>query len=672
MAAQAMFKSIKAVAEREAKLYAREVRRTVPLNEFLRFIGGGSDAPRRWTFAPGKDAAVHHERDFKRARHDFPIFPRRPSAHANDHPPQQSSSAYQRAVSVPAISSVVPLLDLNNVPPSPRRSPAKFRIASIPPEFNPPEQPLPALQLTIQPPSPSIPLKLPSVSTEDKSPHSPLPALQVTQLSIRPPSPSIPPEPQHESPSSPLSPLSPLPLTEDELMPVDPAPAPSTSSSTSTSGSKSTPMPTSESRPSRLPVSSIVARMKPKTPAPAAKKARSKTFAPSVRTTRSTALRQKKVEEEAKTKAHPVPGPSATPHWRRSMSLSSYAQPTAASSAKTSPVKPASSARPSLAPPSSAFTFTAAPRMSNLVPGAAAGLSSSSKPRPGSSNGTSTLQLNSSLSTLNQALERLNAPVPARPNASRGFHCTVCGNPLTEKSVPMANAREGEEDPREDARKKQASLALAPSMGKLRTSLGFALALPPSTPAARPTLPTPSAARASMGALSKSQKRTRANPDPDPALNRVQMIQTYGSGSGRIQVRVRVQMIHRSIRVQPYVFLAAMPSGGRGIPTPSGSGSGVTKIGPPTGATCTPLGAGRSGLAFSSGGRMSLGMGARRGGIATRMLQHASKKSSLPVMIGSPVKGGARVQVEEDMMDVSEEREEGEGQRTTQEKIGDW
>lgn len=213
---------------------------------------------------------------------------------------------------------------------------------------------------------------------------------------------------------------------------------------------------------------------------------------------------------------------------------------------------------------------------------------------------------------------------PSLPPPETG---TVCGNPLTEKSVPTANTREGEEDPREDARKKQVSLALVPSMGKLHTSLGFALALPPSTPAARPTLPTPSTARASTGALSKSQKR---------------------------------------------VFPAAMPSGGCGIPTPSGSGSGVTKIGPPMGATRTPLGAGRSGLAFSSGGRMSLGMGARRGGIATRMLQHASKKSSLPVMIGSPVKGGARVQVEEDMMDVSEECEEGEGERTTQEKIGDW
>ncbi|OJT02222.1 hypothetical protein TRAPUB_7249 [Trametes pubescens] len=653
--------------------------------------------------SPGKDAAVHHERDFKRARHNLAVFPRRPSAHTSDHPPQQSSSAYRRAVSVPAISSVVPLLDLNNVPPSPRRSPTKFRIASVPPESKPPDQPLPALQLTIQPPSPSIPPERAFLRTEASKSDQPLPALQVTQLSIRPPSPVIPPEPQHESPPSPLSPLSPLPLTEDELMPVDPAPAPSTSNSTSTatSESKAIPMPTSESRPSRLPVSSIVSRMKPKTPAPA-KKARSKAFAPSVRTTRSTALRQKKVEEEAKTKAHPAAGPSATPHRRRSMSLSSYAQPTAASSAKASPVKPSSSRPSTVAPPSGAFTFTSTPRMSNLLPGAAG----SSRPRPpGSSTGTSTgtLQLNSSLSTLNQALERLNAPAPTRASTSMGFHrdrpsgeseddgdrtalrsstgesgrpgsalagkalasvkplaahgkevktmktmkqttlmlppplpapdtVKARGVPLTEKSMPATNARkdhmEEEEDPREDARKKQVSLALAPSMGKLRNSLGFAL--PPSTPSARPALPTPSssAARTSTGAL--PQKR---------------------------------------------VFPAATPSGGRalfgGIPAPSGSGSGITKIGPPTGARSS-LGAGRGGLGFGLGARTSLGMGARRGGMATRVLQRASKKSSLPVVIGSPVKGGARADVaaEEDVMDVSEEG--GEGEKTTQEKIGDW
>lgn len=237
------------------------------------------------------------------------------------------------------------------------------------------------------------------------------------------------------------------------------------------------------------------------------------------------------------------------------------------------------------------------------------------------------------MGTMKQTTLMLPPPLPPPDTAK------ARGNPLTEKSVPTANAREdqaeGEEakDLREDARKKQVSLALAPSMGKLRTSLGFAL--PPSTPVARPALPAPasSAARPSTGALPQSQKR---------------------------------------------VFPAATPSGARALfsaaPTPSGSGSGITKIGPPTGAARTLTGAGRGGLAFGFGGRTSLGMGmgARRGGMATRVLQRASKKSSLPVVIGSPVKGGARAGVEEDVMDVSEEGEGGAGERTTQEKIGDW
>ncbi|KAI0349961.1 hypothetical protein OH77DRAFT_1525266 [Trametes cingulata] len=206
--------------------------------------------------SPAKDAALTHERDAKRPRHD--IFPKKPSASLSAVPddprPHNPSSAYRRAVSVPPISSSVPLLDLNNVPPSPRRSPTKFRIASVPPE---------------QPPSPP--------------PHPPPLTLDLV--------PSIP-APEDAPTRSPLSPLSPLPRTDDESMPLDPIPAPSTSA---------------PDKPSRLPTASLVSRMKPKQTAPPKKPRHprsTKSVAPTVRMTRSASLRQKKVEEEVKVKAN--------------------------------------------------------------------------------------------------------------------------------------------------------------------------------------------------------------------------------------------------------------------------------------------------------------------------------------------------------------------------------
>ncbi|TFK82380.1 hypothetical protein K466DRAFT_302893 [Polyporus arcularius HHB13444] len=124
--------------------------------------------------SPAKDAALLHERDHKRPRHGvFP--PPKPSSLPPD--PPSATTLPARAKSVPPL----PLLDLNNVPPSPRRSPAKFRIASVPPE---------------QPPSP--PPKTPTFIFEPSTPNPHIPDTCMT----------------------PMSPLTPLPTNGDNTLDI--------------------------------------------------------------------------------------------------------------------------------------------------------------------------------------------------------------------------------------------------------------------------------------------------------------------------------------------------------------------------------------------------------------------------------------------------------------------
>lgn len=149
--------------------------------------------------SPGKDAALLHQPDLKRPRHAiFP--PPKPSTLA--HPPSTSpSSPDRRAKSVPPSPSPVPLLDLNNVPPSPRRSPTKFRIASVPPEDR-------------RDPSPD------PDSTDDPA------------MIIPPTANSLAFVFEHATPNrtarlapvvTPMSPLTPLPSTLDDSVRTDPA-----------------------------------------------------------------------------------------------------------------------------------------------------------------------------------------------------------------------------------------------------------------------------------------------------------------------------------------------------------------------------------------------------------------------------------------------------------------
>ncbi|OSC99784.1 hypothetical protein PYCCODRAFT_749419 [Trametes coccinea BRFM310] len=247
-----------------------------------------ADPHRKRPSSPGKDAALSHEHAAKRPRHNTPsIFPTTP-AHpqlSNDGNGQRPPSAYRRALSVPAISSSVPLLDLNVIPPSPRRSPTKFRIASVPPEK----------------PSELVPPDPPNL-----------------QPSTDPPSP-LPPLPHQSSSRSPLSPLSPLPQTDEDTINFGSMPLPLPVFTPSTSAADPKPAPsTSDTKPTRLPVPTVVSRMKPKQSAPPKKPRAPRSVKPtgpsSIRMTRSASLRQKKVEEEAKHRSNRMFSPLPCPH----------------------------------------------------------------------------------------------------------------------------------------------------------------------------------------------------------------------------------------------------------------------------------------------------------------------------------------------------------------------
>ncbi|KAI1787830.1 hypothetical protein LXA43DRAFT_1097916 [Ganoderma leucocontextum] len=165
--------------------------------------------------SPAKDAALLLERDFKRLRHEA-LFPKPSLPLTSSSDPSLPASPDRRAKSVPPrplsppSDSPVPLLDLNNVPSSPRRSPTKFRIASLPPQ-SPGKHLHP--HLPHRPSSfPHAPPKSPSTFFLQSTP---LPLISDPNL---PPdaSTALPP------PTTPMSPLTPLP--QDDSFLIHPAP----------------------------------------------------------------------------------------------------------------------------------------------------------------------------------------------------------------------------------------------------------------------------------------------------------------------------------------------------------------------------------------------------------------------------------------------------------------
>jgi hypothetical protein len=189
----------------------------------------------------------------------------------------------------------------------------------------------------------------------------------------------------------------------------------------------------------------------------------------------------------------------------------------------------------------------------------------------------------SSLSTLSLALEKLNAPAPERPNTSMGFHHD--GRDSDEDEVPVSTKGKG----------KARTQAPSSSMGR------------------RPSL-------ASKDDINLGTRRTPSKP-PLSTIGVKRPASTVGSSLAALEpVRKR----------QNSVGPTSAPGHSR---TSSGSSTGGG-----AGQVKTPLGFGSS-----STGRGPFGVrGAGTGIMGQRVAARASRKPALPMVEGSPVKGGER------------------------------
>ncbi|KAM5531113.1 hypothetical protein V8D89_015227 [Ganoderma adspersum] len=353
-------------------------------------------------------------------------------------------------------------------------------------------------------------------------------------------------------------------------------------------------------------------------------------------------------------------------------------------------------------------------------------------PRPGPSapRRPPTSALNSSLSTLSQALERLNAPVPSRPNTSLGFHRSVssdgndsfssepgASDPATgekrtnpngkgygrARSVvptaaatakgkgkavpkPTVNGRVSTATATGQKKLKQTTLMLPPPppvagtrTTRLRSAaLAAANASVPGTPGSSTATATTTAVN---GKTPKDQEKAReVSFALGPSLGKVRAglaATAPGQGSSGSTSAVVTSTIPSSSGL-PRTGLPA-PAAAKRTFLSSGAGRGGSS------SLARPLfGVGKLNVASGSGAptRGGFGLAALRGrGGGSRVTHRASKASSLPMVVGSPVKGGATAEVNgtgersDDEMVVVEETEEGmEGvqEMTTKDKIDEW
>ena len=327
------------------------------------------------------------------------------------------------------------------------------------------------------------------------------------------------------------------------------------------------------------------------------------------------------------------------------------------------------------------------------------------------------LALNSSLSTLTEALERLNAPPPSRPQTSLGFHhvspsTRAKDDERASEDIIDANAglagsggrggkggrgrgrgRGGKastaERPRPSTAMSMNSLTTPGSKGKAvasaapestpgqKTLKQTTLMLPPPVPGSTRTTRLRAAALRAANAASSSSPAVSRTPAKDGGVLR-QGVLTLGKP--------------RSAGPSGYhPPVATGPNAGASLSTSSTSShvaptSTFLKPGSTLAKPVFALGA--LGVASGSSTRTTTttmvsrltAMRGRFGG--TRVTQRVSKASSLPVVIGSPVKGGKARQA----MDVDRTEEGlGAGERTllaeepedddemsTKAKIGEW
>ncbi|KAI1787831.1 hypothetical protein LXA43DRAFT_680040 [Ganoderma leucocontextum] len=307
--------------------------------------------------------------------------------------------------------------------------------------------------------------------------------------------------------------------------------------------------------------------------------------------------------------------------------------------------------------------------------------------------------LNCSLSTLSQALERLNAPVPSRPNTSLGFHRSVSSDGNDSFSSEPGTSGDTTGDKRTNPKGKAQArprpvvpTATAKGKGKAGSTLKTAvngqlstatsqkklrqttLMLPPPLPVAgtrttrlrsaalaAATASVPSTSRSSAATTTTAATAVNGKTPKDRQVT-FALAPSLGKIRAGLAANAPGQVSSGSTSMAPSAIPSSSGLSRAGLPAPAtgaatrgttrraflSSGSGR---GGPGSLAKPPFGVGKLNLASGSGAstRGGFGLAALRGrGGGNRVTQRASKVSSLPMVVGSPVKGGAMADADED------------------------
>ncbi|TCD62530.1 hypothetical protein EIP91_006757 [Steccherinum ochraceum] len=604
------------------------------------------DVPSKRPSSPLKDTMALRERDLKRARREGSGSDSEnknespgPAAYTFQSPkkPSSSSSApsigaeytpirLQRASSVPPETATpIPHLDLNRVPPSPWRTPGlKLRITTVSSmesiQDTPKAAPDVGHDIVMATPTagPStLPLSIPEVAAEATSSQansssdahppssSPLPSLPTSPVDEQPPAlelDAVTPRKPALSTLAPTSPLTPLPATPRAPRTVDNVQNTGQKLLGTGANAPFAPPKTPIASTSRLPRPSSILQLngatsskpeiKPKGPS-RARAMKPKQVSSSIplggRMTRSASLRQqetKKREDSGTAAAAPhagkvLPRPSAAPS---ALGLGVPSGSNAPSTAVKTPGRRRSMSFSYAQPTTSSVAKSnpgspTKPHSSIQSTAHMRSFTFSHAPQPPPS---------SSLSNLSLALEKLNVPPPSRPNTSMGFN---------------RDAR-GEDTDDEDA-------SSIPSTTKSKDD----------------------------GDIAMRSTGSSTIPRPAPALKRSN---TVGPSSLSTPSSSKLQATtHSKLMLPPPV-----PKARQALAGPSSSSS-TTVEQPKKINLQSGIVAGKARGKFAFGGSKTQITGKPRifgagalSGPKSRVVHRASKQSSLPVVEGSPVKGG--------------------------------
>ncbi|TFY55104.1 hypothetical protein EVJ58_g8458 [Rhodofomes roseus] len=561
--------------------------------------------------SPFKDTNAY-ERDYKRAKHDdgreencSPLLrPRRPpsassirEATAQSHTPPN----FRRAQSVPAWPST-PLIDLTRVSRSPSKASPILHIATLPSELTHPNQPIgqePSAPLAFD--HASLVLAHPCTPDQPTSPPiSPLSPLTPLTDAAGIPSDAVQSSDDVEVTRGAPKQLSFLPINDDAATPRPVLPV----SMVATPSAGFSRLPRLSLVPSSRPPSSNIEQTK-QSRAPSKRPDKSRARLGPIplggRMTRSAALRQKEsMRRDAEAAITLTAGASsqATPvslrftpakpvaaaadvsnkptlsglRKRRSFTFS-FAQPTASSVAKSIPSSP-EKGKERERPRSGLPVAPTSTSSSNVVQ---------------TPTDTERSPLNSSLSSLSLALQKLNMPAPSRPSTSMGFHPGPAG---TSDRPPVAESAH------------------------------------PRPPAFGPSHPRPNSVIAGpVRATSLQRANTVADFFRTPAQPRQTMLTPTAAMRAKTPDAKKRINIHSGIVV-------GKPKGNIAFGTPSSSNAPGPAAAPSSSSSWSVLTPSTSRHPEASSGGTAAGFKGRR------IFPRASKKSSLPMVEGSPVKGG--------------------------------